>query len=472
MTDKIEISAIPPWSITVNGEEVASSEEETPVPPEPGPEPEPGVDWPVMPQNLVDRGVALPNIKYGNEGNSSCNLSNKGTAFLAPIYGYVNGDKRSAVKDDVLNTLNILVGSNGPCGMAGPGAAQECYALTFFHLLRESDLWAGVSSTNKKRIDAIFHAIAMIRCWEGNDGSASEGHKTITGNGDADLKDIGPNISFSIPAGMVLCAEWFGYAELDAWLNSTTIQKVRDEIKAAFGSTSGKLYLTCNWKHAGISDTEEDKYYRSDSSAKAPTDDQVNASLKSFKYYGAPLLDLPKFFFPNDDRGFNKVMPPTKRTVGGNKWVGNNQHSVNNGAGITVSGKKRGYCIKNASSTPHVPGEGCMVYEINGVDEGGIRSAMGYAWWTIFLVNTMLIPMLINGNTVFENSKVKEFMGRWSKAFDIINHFDKNDYNSVAHISNKGGTGGPGPVIWSDDRLVWEADVNLWMWDAINEMAA
>jgi hypothetical protein len=113
-----------------------------------------------------------------------------------------------------------------------------------------------------------------------------------------------------------------------------------------------------------------------------------------------------------------------------------------------------------------------MVYEINGIDEGGIRSAMGYAWWTIFLVNTMLMPMLLNGNTVFEDSKVKEFMGRWRKAFDIINHFDKNDYNSVAHISNKGGTGGPGPVIWSDDRLIWEADVNLWMWDAINEMTA
>ena len=472
MTDRIEIIATAPWTVEVNGEIVASSDS---APPDPQPpDPQPTGDWPRMSQGHVDNAVAMGPIKYGNQGNSSCNYGYKGHALLAPIYAYVGGDTRDTVRNSINSTIAILTDpKKGPCGMNGPGAAQECYALAYFHWLRKSDLWPGLSATTKQRIDAIFHALAMIRAWEGNDGSASKGSWTITGMKGTDFRSIGPNIAFAIPAQLVLCAEWFGYDTLVSWLNSTSIAKVRDEVKAAFGGTSSNLYLTVNWRNADISASEEGAYFRSGPSSDAPTDEQVNAALSNVHYYGAPLTDVVKFLFPNADRGLNRALPPTKRTMGVNKWVGNNQHALDNGAGVMVGGKKRGYCINNASKAPHIPGEGSMIYELNGQDEGGLRSSMGYAWWTAYLVNSMLFAMLLNDNKAFNDATMTDFVTRWTKAYDIIDFFDDpvNDYNSVSHISNKGGSGGPGPIVWSTGRADWMPGINQFLWDAINKVA-
>lgn len=437
-----------------------------------GPTPPPTFDWPVIPAEYVDTALGFGQAKYGNKSNSSFNLNNKGTAILAPLYAYLGGDRRDKVVNNVLTMLgNFTSPDKGPCGMNGPGAAQECYALTFFHMLRVSDLWnSGVTDQQKRRINAIFHALALIRAWEGNDSSASSGSWTITGMKGTDFKGIGPNIAYAIPAQLTLCAEWFGYEEIDTWLNKTSVAEVRSEVKDALGAGSN-LYLTLNWRNAGISAADEGQFYRSGPSSDAPTDNQINASLKNLLYYGAPITDVARFIMPNDSRGLNRALPPTKRTMGANKWVGNNQSALNDGEGVQVSGKKRGYCINNASATPHVPGEGCMIYEINGQDEGGLRSAMGYAFWTVYLVNTQFIVLAMNKNPALDDDAVADFVSRWGMAYDIIRHFDQNDYNSVCHISNKGGTGGPGPVIWSDGRDAWASEVNLWLWETIVTMS-
>jgi len=438
----------------------------------PPPDPEPSGDWPVIPPEYVARGLALPMPKFGNKGNSSFNLNNRGQSLLATLYAWRGGDRRSEVRSNIMSVLSQLTSTDkGPCGMSGPGAAQECFALAFFHLLADTDLWkSDVTDTQKKRIDAIFHALAMIRAWEGNDSSASSGSWTITGMKGTDFKGVGPNIAYAIPAQLTLCAEWFGYDVLSGWLDQATIAGVRNEVKEAFG-TSSNLYLTVNWKNAGISAADEGAYYRSGASADAPTDSQVNSSLKNLRYYGAPLTDLAKFLLPNDSRGLNRVLPPTKRTMGANKWVGYNAPALNNGAGVMVNGKKRGYCIKDPEGMPWYGQEGSMIYELAGQDEGGLRSCMGYAFWTLYLVNFQLIVIALNQNPALKNSAVADFVARWEKARDIVAYFDQKDYNSVAHISNKGGTGGPGPIIWSDDRDKWEADTNLWMWDAIVTMS-
>jgi hypothetical protein len=178
------------------------------------------------------------------------------------------------------------------------------------------------------------------------------------------------------------------------------------------------------------------------------------------------MSDLALFLIPNPDRGLNKVMPPTKRTAGSNSWVGENQHAVMGNAGMQVDGKKRGYCIANGADMPHLGEQGAMVYEINGQDEGGIRSAMGYAFWTIYMVNCMLLPMAAGGNNVFADDGVDDFIERWAQARDIMSFFDKNDYNSIAHAKSKK-NGGPGPIIWSDDRDTWVPDIQFFFWDAI-----
>jgi hypothetical protein len=350
--------------------------------------------------------------------------------------------------------------------MNGPGAAQEAYALAWFHGLRETDLWDGISANTKARIDAIFHALALIRAWEGNDSSDSHGEWTICGGKDIDYKDVGPNISFSIPAQLVLAGEWFGYDELEDWLDSTSIAAVRTEVKNAFGGTSGNLYKTLNWRNLDISEAEGEEYYRAGPSIDAPTDAQINASLKGLKYYGAPLSNLALFLLPKSDRGLNKVLPPTRRTAGSNEWVGVNQFAVDGNEGMTVDGKKRGYCLGDGSEMPHLGAEGAMVYEMNGQDEGGIRSAMGYGFWTIYLVNCMLLPMAADGNVVLIDDGVDDFLERWAQARDIMKFFDAEDYNSIAHAKSKK-NGGPGPVVWSDGREDWTPEINFFFWDAV-----
>jgi len=499
MKDKIKVAGSSAWRFLVNGSEVARGDASTsgdtslvlqvdqpwtltatpdgvqdpgpdPEPPDPGPDPEPSGDWPVIPQSMVDTALKFPLIKYGNKGNSNCNYGALGTALFTTVYAYIGGDERSDVRNNVTAILGQLTSPDkGPCGMNGPGAQLEALALTWFHMYRRSDLWAGTSDNVKARIDAIFHALALIRAWEGNDSSKSHGEWTITGMKGTDFKDVGPNISFPIPAVLILCGEWFGYDELNTFLNSTSIAAVRSEVKSAFGGTSGNLYKTLNWRNAGISESEQEQYYRSDTSAAAPSDSDINASLANLKYYGAPMTDLAKFLLPNDERGLNKVLPPSKRTAGSNKYVGVNQYAVDGDKGVTVDGKKRGYCLGDTSKMPHHPGEGAMVYEINGVDGGGIRSAMGYAFWTVYITNCMLLPMAANSNIAFEDDGVDDFMERWSQAYDIMSFFDEEDYNSIAHIGTKN-NGGPGPIVWSEGRDSWHPDIQFFFWDAIMQI--
>jgi hypothetical protein len=182
------------------------------------------------------------------------------------------------------------------------------------------------------------------------------------------------------------------------------------------------------------------------------------------------MSDLALFLLPKPDRGLNKVLPPHKYTQGSNTFVGVNQYAVAGNKGLQVDGKKRGYCLGDGPSMPHQPGEGAMVYEINGTDEGGIRSAMGYAFWTIYMVNCMLLPMAGNGNNVFSDDGVDDFLERWDQALDIMQFFDQEDYNSIAHAKSKK-NGGPGPIIWSDDRDTWFPEINFFFWDAIVTIA-
>jgi hypothetical protein len=91
---------------------------------------------------------------------------------------------------------------------------------------------------------------------------------------------------------------------------------------------------------------------------------------------------------------------------------------------------------------------------------------MGYAFWTIYMVNCMLLPMAAGGNNVFADDGVDDFIERWAQARDIMSFFDKNDYNSIAHAKSKK-NGGPGPIIWSDDRDTWVPDIQFFFWDAI-----
>jgi hypothetical protein len=465
-TSNIVLQTDAAWELTVNGAAVAEGSGSTP-PPEPGPNPEPG-KWPKIPQEMVDAGLELPLPKYGNKGNSSANVGAIGTAMWSTIYGYIGGDERAEVRENVEAILDNLVSSDkGPCGMNGPGAQLEALALAWFHILRETDLWPGLSDTIKKRIDAIFHATALIRAWEGNDSSDSNGEWTICGSKSADYRDIGPNIAFTIPAGLVLCGEWFGYDELSDWLEDTSIAAVRSEVKSAFGGTGGNLYRTLNWRNEGVSAASAEDYYRAGASSDAPSDSQINDSLANLTYYGAPFDGpLAKFLLPNDERGLNKVLPPARKAQGSNEWIGVNQFAVDDNQGMQVEGKKRGYCLGDGPSMPHLGGEGAMIYELNGTDEGGIRSAMGYAFWTAYLVNCMLLPMAASGNVALIDDGVDDFLERWNQALEIMQFFDAEDYNSIAHAKSKA-NGGPGPVVWSDGREDWLPEIQFFFWDAI-----
>ena len=67
---------------------------------------------------------------------------------------------------------------------------------------------------------------------------------------------------------------------------------------------------------------------------------------------------------------------------------------------------------------PHLGDVGCMIYELNGIDEGGIRSSMGYASWTKAVVDCVILSLAVSDAIDMASPAMSDFLFRWNKAND------------------------------------------------------
>ena len=239
-----------------------------------------------------------------------------------------------------------------------------------------------------------------------------------------------------------------------------TMATIRSQFADLFG-TSSQLYKTLNWRKEGVSASGATSYYRAAASSQAPSDATVESALRNFKYYGAALPDLQAILLPNSTRGLNRCLPPANWTdKGSNPYIGIALHSCLNNTGITIGSTVYGACLNNKTGMPHLGDVGCMIYELNGIDEGGVRSSMGYAAWTKAVVECVLLSLAVTEAIDLTSPQMSDFLIRWNKTSDIIDHFDENDYRNCSHNTRDSSgnvtatkPGGPSTKhLWSAER--------------------
>jgi hypothetical protein len=289
------------------------------------------------------------------------------------------------------------------------------------------------------------------------------------------VKSVGPNIAFGLVANIVNAACYLGPVEALNFLNSVTMSGLRAQIGSLFG-TSSLLYRTLNWRNAGVSASAATSYYRAAASSLAPPDATVESALRNFRYYGAALPDLQAILLPNATRGLNRCIPPTNWTdKGSNPYIGIAQHAALGNAGLLVGKTIHGACLNNPAGMPHLGDVGCMIYELNGIDEGGLRSSMGYASWTKAVVDCVILSLAVSEAIDMTSPAMSDFLIRWNKANDIIGYFDDNDYRSCSHNQKDSsgqviGTKPGGPStnhVWSTERDLFAMPAHRALWEAI-----
>jgi hypothetical protein len=427
-------------------------------------------DWPAVSTAIVDAAVAAPTAQFGMTGGYSgtgSNMQSTANTCLIPVYAEFKGDLRSSVTDKVTAQLNAFIAaSTMPYNASGPAAGRELVALAFFHILRKTARWAGLSVATKAKIDAIFYCLAFGSCWQVCDGSLSGGDLTLQGN-NTQIRTAGANIAVGYPFIVLSAGAWFGYTVLDDWLNTATIAAARTLASDNFG-TNSNLYKCLNWRNLGISQATADTYYRANASTTAPSDADINASVGRFIYYTNGKLSNPEtILLPNAERGMNRSIPSQQKSQGSNPYIGLVQHTSLNGAGYMVYGVLRGYVYNNKNSTPHLGDDDCCVYELSSIDAEGLRMSLPYAMWTVSATNSMLMSLLMAGNFNFASSAMIALMHRWKKASEVVKHFQANDFNSIAHAgAAANGGAGEGPR-WSDSAPHLYVPQQMFIWDTV-----
>ena len=432
--------------------------------------------WPSIGATAIADALAQPYGTFTNKNNAASNITKTRNFYVAMAYESFRGT--TTTDAFVLAQLDVLLAPGTmPFAAAGAPAIREASVITFFQLIKLTPrLWNALSATKKSQMEWIVRALLVANAWMASDTHPGSGGEDWSLTGFVtDVRSVGPNIAFGPVANIVNAACYLGAAEAQSFLQTVTMSSLRSQIASLFG-TSSPLYKTLNWRNEGVSATAATSYFRSAASSLAPSDAAIEAALRNFKYYGASLSNLETMLFPNGTRSLNRCLPPSNwNEKPANPYIGIAQHSCNNNVGIIINGLVYGAGINNKTSMPHLGDVGCTIYELNGLDDGGVRSSMGYVMWTKAGVDCVLLSLAVTGATNMASTAMADFLTRWSKANDIIDFFDVNDYRSCSHnVKNSSGVitstksgGSTSKHEWSLERPFFAVPSNKSIWEVI-----
>jgi len=314
----------------------------------------------------------------------------------------------------------LLEGPNTISANGGYPSQHEHIFLSSLIVARETPkLWGRFSDEEKKKIDLLMRAHLVGNALTTSDHVSQPRKNPPSMDGSRNQnRSWNPNYREGMIGGLILGGLWLGPNEAQAFLDGYDHVKFTEQLKAA-GLTN--TYEIFTWKE-------------NHPDSAAPTPEQVNEALHSFRYLEKNITNPMELFI-----GLAKNTYRAKVTAGLNGGEGKEDATGN------VGGK-----LYEPAEVPNI-GKLGMLFEFASVDAGGPRSCAHYAYDGFRPNLAKQIAMLVTGHFDYKHPE-------WPAVFEQIQIGNEDLFFKLekGYITYAKGKAGDKPVNFEsrDDKVV------------------
>ena len=244
-----------------------------------------------------------------------------------------------------------LEGDNTITAKGGYPCQHELHMTGTYAILRQSPrFWKNkLTKEQRRKIDLIMQAALVASAYTTSDATYANGAKPTAIDGDTNLnRGWNPNYREGMIGAMLVSTIYFGGVdEVYKILNSFDHTKFVAELKE---ENLSNIHETFTW-------------YATHPDDGAPSPAQIEKNIRDYTYNGKKLEEPMEVYYQL-----------TKNTYGKRVNCG-----INDGKGILVDGVATGTIVDGCENLPN-KGEPGMLLEFDGVDAGGPRSSIVYAY--------------------------------------------------------------------------------------------
>jgi hypothetical protein len=304
------------------------------------------------PQSIIDVGNEAPLIRYNRYLKGGGHTDGGGTGGWQVIHALAAWSGNASADDKLLKQIEYnLEGDNTITAKGGYPCQHELHMTGTYAILRQSPrFWKGkLTKQQRGKIDLIMTAALVASAYTTSDATYANGAKPTAIDGDTNLnRGWNPNYREGMIGAMLVSTIYFGGVdEVYKILNNFNHDHFVAQLKEA---NLTNIHETFTWH-----DTHPD--------AGAPSPQQIEKNIRDYRYNGK-MLEQP----------MDVYYRLTKNTYGKKVNCG-----VNEGKGILVDGVPTGTIVQGCDNLPN-KGEAGMLLEFDGVDAGGPRSSIVYAY--------------------------------------------------------------------------------------------
>lgn len=328
-------------------------------------------------------------------------------------YSAFRGDTDSDAR--VLQQIrNLITASNSPASAGGFAQQFEVGPLALFVLARLTPrIWGALTAAERSRVDVLVRAIGFSGAFVASDDYPWPTSRGYTVCGNQAWRNGNPNFAASDRAAVSLLAIYAGStATVNGWLHGFEKADLRAELTSLGLSKPATVWAA---RPSGT-----------------PNDAQIQSVIRaggSYTVDGFSLGNLQGIWVEMmTDKAYNRQVKSGLGGTSGNSWIG---------PGVEApSGQMRGKVM--GSPTPPswwtaIRGQPGMVMEMDSSDAEGLRSAVGYAVQTHWLMMAWTLVMIASGRLDRTNADVQAALVRMRRGALHFRWVNAVGYLSYSH---------------------------------------
>ena len=354
-------------------------------------------------QALVDIGNQAPLIRYNRHIPGGGHTDGGSTGGWQIIHSLAAWAGNTSADEKLLRQIAFnFEGENTITAKGGYPCQHERHMTGTYAILRHSPrFWKGkLTQQDRHKIDLIMKASLVASAYTTADASYANGAKPTAIDGDTNLNRAwNPNYREGMIGALLVATVYYGKVE--------DVYKILDNYNhTAF---VGQL------KEAGLYNIHETFTWKANHpESGAPTGEQIEKNIRNYRFDGKTLQEPMEIYYQL-----------TKHTYGRNVNCG-----LNGGSGIEVEGVPTGTLVKGCDNIPNM-GKPGMLLEFDGVDAGGPRSSIGYAY-DGFRPNLTNHVVLLAGGAWKPGPKADELIGLLDVGITDVVYKLENGYRNYS----------------------------------------
>lgn len=385
------------------------------------------------PQALVDIGNEAPLIRYNRHIPGGGHTDGGGSGGWQIIHSLAAWSGNKSADEKLLKQIAYnLEGGNTITAKGGYPCQHERHMTGTYALLRQSPrFWKGkLTQQQRDKIDLVMKAALVASAYTTSDASYANGARPSAIDGDKNLnRGWNPNFREGMIGALLVATVYYGGVD--------KVYEILDHYNhAAF---------VAQLKEAGLSNIHETFTWKENNPGSvAPSGEEIEKNIRDYRYNGQRLQEPMEVYYAL-----------TKHTYGRKVNCG-----INDGRGIEVDGVPTGTLAKGCENLPN-KGEDGMLLEFEGVDAGGKRSSIGYAY-DGFRPNLTNHLVLLVGNAWKPGPKADELIRLMDVGITDLVYKLENGYRNYSK-----GKGSKGISHMRQENRQWSYRTTIPLWTEV-----